>query len=72
MSPIELIEQIKSLTPDQQREVSAHVERLATERPRVSEGLVDRINARRERLASLYGPFEDSTDDIRRLRDEGR
>ncbi len=72
MSTTELIEQIKSLTPDQQREVGEHVERLTRVQPGVSQGLVERINARRKRLASLYGPFEDSTDDIRRLRDEGR
>lgn len=72
MSTTELIEQIKSLTPDQQREVGEHVERLTRVQPRVPQGLVERINARRERLASLYGPFEDSADDIRRLRDEGR
>ena len=72
MSTTELIEQIKRLTPDQQREVHAHIERLTKVQPRVPEDLVERINAQRERLARLYGPFGDSTDDIRRLRDEGR
>lgn len=72
MSTAELIEQIKNLTPDQQREVSAHIERLTRVEARISDDVVERINSRRERLAHLYGPFGDSTEDIRKLRDEGR
>ena len=68
MTVAELIENIKKLPPDEQRDIEAlvrrRVERRALNQPNIAarfpQDLLDRIDARRERLAHDFGLFDSS------------
>ena len=78
MTVAELIENIKKLPPEEQRDIEAlvrtRVERRALNQPRMAprfpQDLLERIDARRERLAHDFGLF-DSARAIQEFR-EGR
>ena len=75
MSVIELAQRIESLPVGKREAVLRLVAALSIgegSSRSMPEGLVERFDSQRERLAKLYGPFGDSTEDVRRLRDEGR
>lgn len=66
MTVAELIENIKKLPPEEQRDIEAivrtRVERrssgLPTATPRFPRDLLDRIAARREQVGRDFGPFD--------------
>lgn len=69
-----LVEKIDALPPDKKAAVERYVERLAREPTRQGEGLTDellaRIDARRERLFREHGLF-DSVAILREMRENG-
>ncbi|MEO8358391.1 MAG: hypothetical protein ABI672_00050 [Vicinamibacteria bacterium] len=73
MSTTELIERIKSLTPQQQREIESHIEQLAKGSASTvavkRDSLMERMAARRERIFQRNGELPDSADMIREWRD---
>ncbi|MEO8360464.1 MAG: hypothetical protein ABI672_10575 [Vicinamibacteria bacterium] len=68
MTVAELIENIKKLPPEEQRDIEAivrtRIERRfvgqKTATPRFSQDLLDRIDARRKRLGQEFGLFDSS------------
>ena len=78
MTVAELIENIKKLPPEEQRDIEAMVRTRVERRssgtavvtPRFPQDLLDRIAARREQVGRDFGPF-DSAHAIREFR-EGR
>jgi hypothetical protein len=74
MSTIELAQQIAALPTPSRVQVERLVARLARAIPPKSgpDDLAERAQAIRERIFAKHGSLGNSTDDIRRLRENGR
>ena len=71
-----LVEKIGALPPEKRAMVEDFIDSMSVAevpaKPAFPRELLERINARREKLLREHGLFPDSTEIIRELREEGR